>query len=145
MKLPANIDHYRTATLKQAIAEHSHLGSYFLDVLAKGYKIYAVKQSRGRCYPEAKIITIPLWAIDSNKPNYWIWYVAHELSHALDDCLHNHGLEFMNILQRVCPDYCIAYEHEYKPLIAAQAGIQPRIQKDIEHVEVLDALKMLGF
>ena len=90
-----------------------------------GWKFYSVKQSRGRCYYRSKTITIPVWAIDktARKPGYKVWYISHEMSHALDLARSNHGSSFMRKLQEICPPEFVHYELGYKPRNAAAAGI----------------------
>ena len=93
-------------------------------LLEKGWRIYAVNQTRGRCYGGwKKVITIPVWAIKDKRPNYKTWYISHELAHAFDNCQHNHGPEFMEWLKAICPTDCIHYELGYKPRNASAAGI----------------------
>lgn len=92
-------------------------------LLEKGWRIYTVNQSRGRCYGGwKKVITIPVWAI-KREVGYKTWYIAHELAHAFDECIHNHGPEFMEWLKAICPEDCIHFELTYKPRNAASAGI----------------------
>lgn len=99
--------------------------TYVRELIGMGWKIYAVDQSRGRCYYSSKVITIPIWAIRKN-PGYFTWYVSHECAHAYsyingtDDI---HGPNFMEWLKRICPENAIHYELGYKPRNAAAAGI----------------------
>ena len=126
MKLKANIDQLRTAALIHSILSSS-LSPYYKELIQNGWQFYAVNQQRGRCYYRDKVITIPLWALEAlqqvKKPNYWIWYVAHEMSHAFDKTYSNHGFEFMMQLKRICPADCVHYELNYKPANASAAGI----------------------
>jgi hypothetical protein len=95
------------------------------ELLAADWKIYAVKQNRGRCYYRGKagVITIPVWAIE-RAVDYKVWYICHEMSHALDKSRSKHGPEFMRILQDICPAESVHYELGYKPRNAAAAGIR---------------------
>lgn len=87
-----------------------------------GWSFYAVSQTRGRCYMREKVITIPIWVIKKNTREK-VWYIAHEIAHAMDKCQHDHGPEFMGWLIRICPQDCVHYELGYKPRNAAMAGI----------------------
>lgn len=124
MKAKANISELHTAGLIRAILQ-SPLASTYITLIKDGWKIVAVQQQRGRCYYADKTITIPVWAIQDTRKNYWIWYVAHEMSHASLDwrIQDNHGPNFMKALKQICPADCIHYELGYKPQNAAQAGI----------------------
>jgi hypothetical protein len=95
------------------------------SLLDDGWRIYSVDQNRGRCYSQAKLITIPVWVIRDyiSDPTKKVWYIAHEISHAIDRCKHSHGPEFMEILIRVCPPNAIHHELGYKPRNARSAGI----------------------
>jgi hypothetical protein len=95
------------------------------QLLSEGWKIYAVKQKRGRCYYKGKagVITIPVWAIN-RAMEYKTWYICHELAHAFDKTKSNHGPEFMRILQEICPANCVHFEIGYKPRNAIAAGIR---------------------
>lgn len=101
-----------------------------------GYRIYVVDQTRGYCQPRARVLTIPLWVI-SRSVQEKTWYIAHELAHAFDKCIHNHGPEFMEWLKQICPPDCIHYELGYKPRNAASAGIgQPKKQDPCDWLEL---------
>lgn len=92
---------------------------------AQGWVFYVVDQTRGRCYYQPRIITIPLWATKKSK-DYLDWYVSHEIAHtyARGD---NHGQKFMSELKRLCPEDSIHYEITYKPRNAIAAGISHKI------------------
>lgn len=90
----------------------------------QGWRFYTVRQRNGKCYRGwRKVITIPVWVIDKKPLGYKIWYICHEMAHAYDNCLHNHGPEFMEWLKRLCPTEHIHYELGYKPRNAKAAGI----------------------
>lgn len=95
---------------------------YAKTLMDKNWSFYAVAQQRGRCYQNQRVITIPIWVINRNTREK-VWYIAHEMSHAFDECRHEHGPEFMDWLKRICPQDCIHYELGYKPRNAAAAGI----------------------
>lgn len=91
------------------------------------WRFYAVSQTRGYCLYRERVITIPTWVININKtPDITkkIWYIAHEIAHALTSPKHKpHGPEFMENLKLVCPPDCIHHELGYKPRNAKAAGI----------------------
>ena len=95
---------------------------YAKELLAKDWTIHPVRQDRGRCYARAKVITIPEFAINRGV-EFKTWYISHEIAHAYDKCIHNHGPEFMEWLKKICPENCIHFELGYKPRNAAAAGI----------------------
>lgn len=97
------------------------------NLINSGWKFFATKQDRGRCYYREKVITIPAWVIDSPREGYKEYYICHEMSHAIL-CIakifeEQHGLRFMNVLKEICPPEYIHYEIEYKPRNAVSAGI----------------------
>lgn len=95
---------------------------YARALLKDGWRIYCVSQSRGRCYGRERVITIPLWATKRDR-TFITWYISHELAHAYDRCLHNHGPQFMEWLKQICPADSIQHELGYKPRNARAAGI----------------------
>lgn len=96
------------------------------------YKIFCCDNNKGYCHYDKKIIVIPLWAIRYGKENcktYWIYYLSHELAHAISKKINgkgadNHGLLFMNIFKEICPKYLQKFELTYKPRNAKAAGIK---------------------
>lgn len=100
---------------------------YGKDALASGWKIFTVKQARGRCYYRSKIITIPTWVIDRENHLSRVgekeWYISHELAHSWAGWQAKHGPEFMEALKVICPATSIHWELGYKPRNAASAGI----------------------
>lgn len=101
--------------------------NYARKLIADGWRIYCVNQSRGRCYGGwKKVITIPKWAVekDNSKPGYSVWYISHELAHAYEANKWDHGPEFMDWLIRICPPEFVHYELGYKPRNAMAAGIR---------------------
>lgn len=89
-----------------------------------GWRFYVVNQSRGRCYGRDKVITIPIWIWGAQQnQSFRNWYFAHEIAHAYDKCVHEHGPEFMEWLKKICPKEDIHHELGYKPRNAAAAGI----------------------
>jgi hypothetical protein len=96
------------------------------NALDAGWRFFAVRQSRGRCYYSEKVITIPAWVIDSPRAGYKAYYIAHEIAHihAPGD---SHGAKFMAAFRSTCPIEFQHYELEYKPRNAASAGIMKDI------------------
>ena len=88
-----------------------------------GWRFYSVKQSRGRCYYDSKVITIPIHAIMHRDIGYKIYYISHELAHASIPWGHHHDAVFMAKLIEICPAEYVHYELGYKPRNAASAGI----------------------
>ena len=131
-KLDLGFD-YQTS-FKPSNISYPHMSELFKDVpdsikliakslLSDGWSIYTVNQTRGRCYYQAKIITIPVWCLNHHKGiGYKIWYISHELAHtfAKGD---NHGSLFMEQLIRICPKDYLHFELGYKPRNASKAGI----------------------
>jgi hypothetical protein len=102
---------------------------HFIDLQEIGFSFYVVDQVRGRCYGSEGVITIPKWAIltEKTKPGYIDWYVSHEMAHAF--CYVNgicdiHGPNFMKMLMSICPVSSVHYELEYKTKNAIMCGIQ---------------------
>jgi hypothetical protein len=91
--------------------------------LAEGWKIFTVKQERGKCYYQSKVITIPTWVIDHRSVEEKTWYISHEIAHKHAGWHAKHGPEFMEWLKRICPSESIHFELGYKPRNAASAGI----------------------
>lgn len=94
------------------------------DRIQAGWKIFTVRQKRGRCYYRSKTITIPTWVVDMNREGTEkAWYIAHEISHSFAGWHAKHGPEFMRTLMMVCPKESVHWELGYKPKNAASAGI----------------------
>ena len=92
-------------------------------LMAQDWKFCAVNQQRGYCHYDGKVITIPVWVISNRDITEKIWYICHEMSHALVAPYAKHGPLFMNKLQEICPPDCIHHEISYKPRNARSAGI----------------------
>lgn len=121
IRLPKNIDARLTNMLVKSASYHILL-SWITPLIGDGWQILVTTQSRGYCHAARRIITIPIHA--TSKPaDYLTWYLAHEIAHAYDQCMHNHGKEFMEWLIKICPNDCIHHELGYKPRNAKQAGI----------------------
>lgn len=123
MKLPANINRTATLYLHYHAQNYPHIAPYMNSLKASGWQFYVVKHNRGRCYPFAKVITVPIWAYDHTDKEYRIWYLAHEMAHAAVAPEMNHGDRFMQALIELCPAHLLKYEIEYKPRNAKRNGI----------------------
>lgn len=97
--------------------------AYGKQLLAKGWRFYAVSQQRSYCQERYKLIAVGDWAILSNRPGFKCYVVAHEMAHAFAGCKHQHNHVFMEWLKRICPAEFVHYELEYKPRNARAAGI----------------------
>lgn len=94
------------------------------SLVEKGWQFYVVHQTRGYCYFSDKVITVPVWAYNDKKPKYCLWYICHEMSHALvGPHVQAHGPEFQAQLIRICPAEYVGYESEYKKRESARAMI----------------------
>jgi len=98
----------------------------------KGLRVYPVKQSRGRSYWKANVITIPVFAIHKARinPGFTHYYMAHELAHRFAGNEANHGHDFMRWFRILCPARYQHYELGYKPRLAAAAGISSKESND---------------
>lgn len=93
-------------------------------LLEQGWSFYIVAQLRGRCYYDAKVITIPVWAMQKTD-SYWLYYLCHEIAHTLSKG-DVHGSLFMQAFISICPEWLQHYEINYKPQAAMAAGIIPK-------------------
>jgi hypothetical protein len=106
---------------------HNQVKAAAKDLIERGWRMYVVAQTRGRCYYNDKVITIPAWVIEKRDVEYKDWYISHECAHAYrceaNDRSANHGDRFMQELIRICPNVSLKYEIEYKPRNATRNGI----------------------
>lgn len=124
MFTPKMVNHALTLSLFSiALKAPDRLALAFKQVKNAGYKFYVVDQTRGRCYFVQKVITIPDWVLTKRRPEYFHWYLAHELSHALAGYQAKHGEAFQRQLLAICPPESIQYETNYKRRNAARAQI----------------------
>jgi hypothetical protein len=130
-KAKANISEQATSILRTKIfdSDISILIAKYVELKNKGWQVFAVDQQRGRCYYSDKVITVPVWALQSDKKGYWIYYLSHEIAHAYCGYGAGHGLQFQEKLKEICPEEYLHYELDYKPAFAAAAGIS---RKEIE-------------
>jgi predicted metal-dependent hydrolase len=99
---------------------------YARQLIAQGWKFYIVDQRGGWCQMSSKTIVLPwsVWNPQRNKPaDYKTYFVAHEMAHAFDRCISDHGGSFMEWLNRICPVEMQHYEYEYKPRNAKRNGL----------------------
>ena len=115
------------------LIEHA-FDDIYQELKGKGWRFYLVDQKRGRCYYREKVVTIPVWVVMNGRVRQWVWYIAHELSHALV-CEKlgisrakkvGHGPAFQAILREICPEDVQHYEYEYKPRNASAAGLKQK-------------------
>lgn len=95
-------------------------------ILSK-FPVYVTDTVRGRCDYKNQNVTVPLWAIQDGrvKEGYDIYYACHELAHAMAPSTKGdvHGAKFQAAFMSICPEEYWHYELEYKPRLAAAAGI----------------------
>jgi hypothetical protein len=100
-------------------------------VVPEGYTIWMTDTRRGRCSYGPKTITVPLWTLGGppsggGDARYVQYYLAHECAHAVtfeDTRQRGHGVAFMANFMSLCPNDLRHYELDYKPRLAAAAGI----------------------
>lgn len=128
--MPNNIDIAHTWSLQEDIQENRL--PLTLSIAIKtlqslhGWQFFVVNQTRGRCVYQKKEITIPVWVINKKQKGEYIWYIAHEVSHAWNWINHTedeHGPEFMRLLKMLCPHEYQHWELTYKPRNAMSAGL----------------------
>ena len=88
------------------------------------YTVYGVHGAKGYCYYDRKYITVPVWTAEKGD-DYILYYSCHEIAHAYTDHDRsiNHGPEFMEWFMLICPEHLWHHELDYKPRLAAAAGI----------------------
>lgn len=90
----------------------------------QGWTFVVTEQKRGYCKIGRKQVALPAWIFSQDRTEtYRDWYIAHECAHAIDECKHNHGVEFMLILKEICPKESQKFEYTYKPQAARQARL----------------------
>jgi len=75
--------------------------------------VYLVDQCKGRAYIGKGFVTVPQWAEERGR-DYFLWYIAHELSHILS-CSHLHDFTFYKMFLQICPESLQHHELHYKP------------------------------
>lgn len=116
--------------------------STYADLLQLGWRFYITSSRRGTCDWSTKEITLPYWLWnhaqmdsalrstmeDSTIQLYRIWYLAHEMAHAVDAMERgksDHSTAFMRILKQICPSKAIGYEASYNTQTAIACGLVP--------------------
>jgi len=111
-------------------------------LMLAGWRFYIVGQDRGYCRGSEKIITVPSWLwkqeaifgqlgatmCKQTKLNYRVWYICHEMAHAIDFLRNgklSHDPSFMQCLKEICPPEAIGYESGYQTKTALACGIAP--------------------
>lgn len=85
---------------------------------------YIADVSRGRAHSADFVFTVPLWAYKPDHPKnlksnggYFIYYVAHELSHLISHKLYggkcNHDPGFYEVFKKICPEEYQHFELDY--------------------------------
>jgi predicted metal-dependent hydrolase len=120
---PKAISPVATLYLHYAAQNHPIVTTQLAALKNQGWRFFVVEQSRGSCYYHARIITVPLWAYNHKDPEYRIYYLAHEMAHAVVGYDAKHGPRFMDAFISICPAHLLKYEIEYKPRNATRAGI----------------------
>lgn len=101
---------------------HPSVVATYNTLLATGWTIHITDTRRGRCAYATRSITVPKWAMERSE-DYTLWYLSHEMAHAVAGSHAGHGPDFMAALKAICPAHCIHYELGYKPRNAVAAGI----------------------
>lgn len=90
------------------------------------FEIFVTDTVRGRCSYKARNLTVPLWAFNDKRVGYITYYVCHEIAHVMAPATRGnvHGPEFQKAFMSICPKEYQHYELNYKPRLAAAAGIK---------------------
>jgi len=114
---PVRVDDARTASLRKLLKAKS-------IQVPNGFSIWSTDTKRGRCSYRSGTLTVPIWVLDKGM-DYTLWYACHEISHVLAPATRGdqHGAKFMAALISICPKDSLHFELNYKPRLAAAAGI----------------------
>lgn len=93
-----------------------------IALINKGWIFSMERVDRGSCIYHEKRIILPAW-LQNRKEDYCIWYICHEMAHALAGYQAKHGDAFMQTLRTICPSYALHHEAGYKPRNALRNGI----------------------
>lgn len=101
------------------VSQRDLVGLHLPNVL-KPYRVYVTGAIRGYADYNEKYITIPKVAIEKYPWEYFLYYVAHEMSHILvrEKKLTNrtpHNESFYQCFRQLCPVELQHYELNYKP------------------------------
>ncbi len=121
MKRIKNIQHHFQeiidSTTKFLLSEFNKLESE-KDIDITEIKGYIVDGNRGYAHLKEGYFTVPLWAFRKGINDYFIYYVAHELSHVIAWRKYNengqHNFQFYDIFMKVCPKEFQYHELDYK-------------------------------
>lgn len=119
--------------------------STYADLLQLRWKFYITTNNRGRCDWASKEITLPYWLwnrsqmeanlrssmLDSTIELYRIWYLAHEMAHAIDAMERgksDHSPAFMKVLKQICPSEALGYEASYNTATAIACGLADNLE-----------------
>lgn len=70
--------------------------------------------SRGHAHAESRLVSIPRWVMNSTRPGYVKYYIAHELAHVHSGS-ELHDAKFYDSFKLLCPKSYFKFEHQYKP------------------------------
>lgn len=121
---PNLIDAAKTIELIEFIEGSTYVAfkEAFHKLDKQGWQFFPVNQTRGRCYYGKKLITIPSWAFKRGS-EYLVYYISHEMAHAINPVMDHHGPSFMSTFRSICPPHLQYHELDYKPQNASAAGI----------------------
>lgn len=116
-------DEQKTAELILSLVKQEPSLNSVFNLLDRADWTFSVKhQKRGYCYWGTKQISIPAWTWDHGV-EYILYYLAHEMAHALCTPADGHGPRFMQTFRRICPEHLQHFEIDYKASAAIAAGI----------------------
>lgn len=92
------------------------------DLIKAGWIFQMARVQRGKCIYSTQTIVLPAWLLHKSE-SYQVYYLCHEMAHALAGHKALHGPAFMAELRRICPPQDLHWEALYKPRNALAAGI----------------------
>lgn len=144
---PKKVDEFRTIGLLASLKSFPVLAARVAEIQALGWDVYVVDQRRGISDSCKEYITVPLWALTSTNPGYWVYYLAHELAHTYKETwfkqADSHGPKFMERFLELCPVEYQHYELGYKARQATNAGIDHTNAHKAVEIKVIDILDLL--
>jgi len=117
MSLPRKINKEATRTLNLILRGFG---------ISSEFPVYVTDTVRGRCDYTNKNLTVPLWAFNDARPGYKVYYACHEMAHVVTPVVKGdvHGAAFQANFKKICPKEYWHFELNYKPKLAAAAGIR---------------------
>ena len=114
---PVRVDNHRTNSLRKLLKAKN-------IQVPNGFSIWSTDTKKGRCSYRSGTLTVPIWVLDRGM-DYTLWYACHEIAHTMAIATkgNHHGPEFMAALISICPEDFLHHELNYKPRLAAAAGI----------------------